>query len=59
MAASPQATSGKHTDNPQLGEQIANLVVKGGGEITEADAEYLEFKDYPGWSGVQVRPLTL
>ena len=52
MAASPQATLESIRDNPQLGVKIANLVVKGGGEITEADAEYLGV-DYP--YGVQVR----
>ena len=55
MAASPQATLESIRDNPQLGVKIANLVVKGGGEITEADAEYLGV-DYPYGATVRVDP---
>jgi len=55
MAASPQATLESIRDNPQLGVKIANLVVKGGGEITEADAEYLGV-DYPYGAEVRVVP---
>ena len=55
MAATPQATLESIRDNPALGKKIANLVVKGGGEITEADAEYLGV-DYPYGAEVRVVP---